>query len=60
MVSWGKKIRKMSRRKYLYVSFFFVFPSFVMTFLVAGYSFFDSAEVALLGRKKSPFSKVGE
>jgi len=26
----------------------------------AGYSFFDSAEVALLARKKSPFSKVGK
>ena len=27
---------------------------------IAGYSFFDSAEVELLGRKKSPYSGVGK
>ena len=37
------------------------FDSFLFLGLLAGYSFFDSGDVALLGRKKtSPFSGIGK
>jgi len=59
-----KRVRRAERTRLRCVSLFLVvgFENLLMYLFVcsAGYSFFDSGEVALLGRKKnSPFADIG-